>query len=694
MNPDNPLLTDWTTPFKIAPFDLIRPEHFKPAVEEAITVAKNEIEQIVANPGEPDFINTLEALEWAGMLLSRITPILYNLNSSDTSPELQEAAREVSPLLTNFANDITLNPELFRRVKSVYDRKEDLVTDKEQMILLDRRYRGFIRGGAGLSEKEKERFREITVELSTLALKFEENVLAETNDFTLHLTTEDEIAGLPEGILESAAALAGEKGMDGWLFTLHAPSYVPFMQYAERRDLRETMLRAYGRRAFRNNEYDNRGLVIRIANLRLEMAKLLGYRNYAAYALEERMASTPGEVNGFLETLLEASAPAGRRDLKDIEEYARSLGHEGHVERWDWAYYSEKLRLERFSIDDEALRPYMPLDKVREAVLGLATRLYGLTFTENKGIPVYNEEVTAFEVHDGEHGLTAILMLDFHPRKGKSGGAWMTGFREQSREPLPEEAGTSTHPGKPGNRIIPVVSLVMNFTRPTPSRPSLLSHSEMNTFLHEFGHALHGMLSDCTYESLSGTNVRRDFVELPSQIMENWAWEKEWLDTWAAHYQTGEKIPGEVLHRLRESLTYNEGYACMRQLSFGLLDMAWHTIEEPFSGDIVEFERAAMAKAELLPPADGSCMSVSFAHLFSGGYAAGYYGYKWAEVLDADAYSLFREKGIFDRETAESFRRNILEKGGSREPDELFRAFRGREPSPDALIERSGFRKT
>ena len=375
MNPDNPLLTDWTTPFQIAPFDLIRPEHFKPAVKEAISVAKNEIEQIVANPGEPDFINTLEALERAGMLLSRITPILYNLNSSDTSPELQEAAREVSPLLTNFANDITLNPELFRRVKSVYDRKEELVTDKEQMILLDRRYRGFIRGGAGLAEKEKERFREITVELSTLALKFEENVLAETNDFTLHLTTEDEIAGLPEGILESAAALAGEKAMDGWLSTLHAPSYVPFMQYAERRDLRETMLRAYGRRAFRDNEYDNRGLVIRIANLRLEMAKLLGYRNYAAYALEERMASTPGEVNGFLETLLEASAPAGRRDLKDIEEYARSLGHEDHVERWDWAYYSEKLRLERFSIDDEALRPYMPLDKVREAVLGLATRL-------------------------------------------------------------------------------------------------------------------------------------------------------------------------------------------------------------------------------------------------------------------------------------------------------------------------------
>ena len=392
------------------------------------------------------------------------------------------------------------------------------------------------------------------------------------------------------------------------------------------------------------------------------------------------MASTPEEVNTFLRNLLEASSPAGKRDLKDIEEYARQHGFEGKLERWDWAYWSEKLRMERFSIDDEALRPYMPLDKVRQAVLGLATRLYGLSFRENRSIPVYNDEVSAFEVHDAGRGIIAIIMLDFHPRKGKSGGAWMTGFREQWKED--------------GRRIIPVVSLVMNFTRPTPARPSLLSHSEMNTFLHEFGHALHGMLSDCTYESLSGTNVKRDFVELPSQLMENWAWEKEWLDTWAAHYQTGEKIPVEMLHKLRDSLTYNEGYACMRQLSFGLLDMAWHTLEEPHAGDIVTFERSAMSPAELLPAADGACMSVSFAHLFAGGYAAGYYGYKWAEVLDADAFSLFRERGIFDNETAGSFRHNILEKGGSSEPEELFRLFRGREPSIEPLIERSGFRKT
>ncbi len=685
MTPDNPLLQEWTTPFGIAPFDLIRPEHFTPAVNEAISIARHEIDEIISCPAEPDFHNTIEALENAGSLLNRITPILFNLNSSDTTPELQKAAREVSPVLTAFGNDISLNPDLFRRVKTVYENRDSLGLNPEQMILLDRKYKNFVRGGAGLTDEAKEKFRAVTVELSTLSLKFEENVLAETNDFILHLTNEEDLSGLPEGIREAASALAKEKEMEGWHFTLHAPSFVPFMQYSDRRDLREQMFRAYVRRAFRGNEHDNRELVLRISELRLEMARLLGYGDYASYALEERMASTPDEVRGFLQRLLEASTPAGKRDLHDIEEYARYYGHEGLVERWDWAYWSEKLRLERFSIDDEALRPYMPLEKVREGVLGLATRLYGLTFRENGDIPVYNEEVTACEVHDGDNGIIAILMLDFHPRKGKSGGAWMTGFREQSMETVSD--GKSVR----SRRIIPVISLVMNFTRSTPVRPSLLSHSEMNTFLHEFGHALHGILSDCTYESLSGTNVKRDFVELPSQILENWAWEKEWLDTWAAHYKTGEKIPGEILARLKESLTYNEGYACMRQLSFGLLDMAWHTLTEPFRGDIVAFERAAMTQAELLPPAAGACMSVSFAHLFAGGYAAGYYGYKWAEVLDADAFSLFRERGIFDRETALAFRRNILERGGSREPDELFLNFRGRKPSIDPLIERSGF---
>lgn len=674
---NNPLLGEWDSPFNIVPFDLITPADFRPAIEYAIEKARAEIVDITGNREEPDFTNTIEALEKAGELLNRITPVLFNLNSADTSPELQRAAQEVSPLLTGLANDISLNPELFRRVKYVYDKRETLSLTGEQAILLDRKYKGFVRGGAALSEEDKERFRTITVELATLSLTFEENVLAETNDFELHLQEKNELAGLPEAICEAAEHEAGEKGAAGWIFTLHAPSYVPFMQYSDRRDLREKMFRAYTMRSFRNNEHDNRTLVKRIVNLRLELAQMLGYKDYAGYALEERMASDPGKVTRFLDELLAASSPAGHKDLRDIEEYARSLGFTGRIERWDWAYYSEKLRMSRYNIDDEVLRPFMPLDSVREAVLGLATRLYGLHFTENNQIPKYNKEVTCYEVHDSDRGIIAVLMLDFHPRKGKSGGAWMTGFREERKES--------------GERIIPVVSLVMNFTRPTARKPSLLSHSEMNTFLHEFGHALHGMLADSYYESLAGTNVKRDFVELPSQIMENWSWEKEWLDTWAAHYETGEKIPGETLDRLRESLTFNEGYATMRQLSFGLLDMAWHMIQSPFDGDITLFEREAMAPAEILPVAEGSCMSVSFGHLFAGGYAAGYYGYKWAEVLDADAFSLFRERGIFNKEVAKSFREMILEKGGSEEPDVLFRAFRGREPSVEPLIERCGF---
>ncbi len=677
---ENPLLGKWNTLYSIAPFSEVKPEHFKPAIEHAIGVAREEIDAIVSNNAEPDFINTIEALEKTGELLNRITPVLFNLNSADTTPGLQVAAQEVSPLLTNFANDITLNTELFKKIQAVYNKRVVLGLNAEEYILLDRKYKGFVRGGAALTDEDKAKFRAITVEMSALSLKFEENVLAETNDFELLLTSSDDIAGLPEGVREAATSLARGKGKEGWLFTLHSPSYVPFMQYADRRDLREKMFRAYAVRAFRGNEHDNRAITVRLAGLRAEVARLLGYRDYASYALEDRMASTPEQVNSFLDDLLKASTPAGIHDLKEIEKFASALGLQGKVERWDWAYYSEKLRMKLYNIDDEALRPYMPLEKVKEAVLELATTLYGLTFEENKEIPVYNTEVTAYEVHDGDKGITAILMLDFHPRQGKGGGAWMTGFREQRKEN--------------GERVIPVISLVMNFTRPTPTRPSLLSHSEMNTFLHEFGHAMHGMLSDCTYESLAGTNVKRDFVELPSQIMENWAWEKEWLDTWAKHYQTGEKIPDYILIKLKDSLTYNEGYSCMRQLSFGLLDMAWHTLTGTYDGDIVTFERSAMASSELLPSADGACMSVSFAHLFSGGYAAGYYGYKWAEVLDADAFSLFKEKGIFDHETAMSFRRNILEKGGSREPDELFKAFRGRKPSINALIERSGFNKT
>jgi len=678
-NADNPLLKTWSTPYNVAPFSEIKAADYKPAIEIAIKKALEEVDAIVANPDGPDFNNTIEALEKAGELVNRITPVLFNLNSAETSQEIQAAAMEVSPLLAGLANDISLNAPLFKKIKRVWDQRDMLNLTPEQAILLDRKYKSFLRGGASLSDEDKEKFRALTIELSTLSLQFEENLLAETNDFEMLLTDEADLDGLPDGIKEASATAAKDAGKEGWLFTLHYPSYVPFMQYSKKRELREKIYMAYSMRSFRGNEHDNRENVRHIVNLRLELSRLLGYPDFASYALEERMAESPQRVSTFLNDLLIASKEAGMRDASAVETFARESGFTGRFERWDWAFWSEKLRMKLYNIDDELLRPYMPLDKVEEAVLGLATKLYDVTFVSNDSIPVYHAEVKPLEVKDASGEVIALLMLDFHPRKGKSGGAWMTGYREQYREN--------------DKRVIPVVSLVMNFTRPTPTRPALLSHNELTTFLHEFGHALHGMLTDCTYESLSGTNVKRDFVELPSQIMENWAWEKEWLDQWAAHYQTGEKIPEEILHKLHDSLTYNEGYASMRQISFGLLDMAWHTISEPFEGDIIQLERKSMGPAELLPPVNGTSMSCSFGHLFSGGYAAGYYGYKWAEVLDADAFSLFKEKGIFDKETAASFRKNILEKGGSREPDELFVAFRGREPEIEALIERCGFKK-
>ncbi len=679
LSTDNPLLRQWNTPFNIAPFSEIRASDFKPAIEYAIAKALKEIDAITADTSEPDFRNTVEALEKAGDLINRITPVLFNLNSAETSPELQAAAQEAAPLLTGLANDISLNTELFKRLKAVWNNRENMNLTREEQILLDRKYKSFVRGGASLSDEEKEQFRAITTELSMLSLQFEENLLAETNDFEMLLTNPDDLAGLPDGIREAAAEEAKERGKEGWLFTLHFPSYIPFMQYSERRELREKMFRAYAMRSYRGNTHDNSEIVKRIVTLRLDLANLLGYADFASFALEERMAKRPSMVSAFLTDLLNASLKAGKRDVDDIRAFAKESGFSEELSRWDWAYWSEKLKMKRFNIDDEVLRPYLPLEKVQEAVLGLATRLYDITFIPNREIPVYHQEVKTFEVKDTDGSIIAILMLDFHPRKGKSGGAWMTGYREQYY----------SH----GERVIPIVSLVMNFTRATPARPALLTHSELTTFLHEFGHALHGMLSDCKYESLSGTNVKRDFVELPSQMMENWAWEKEWLDSWATHYQTGEKIPDEILTMLRHSLTYNEGYASMRQLSFGLLDMAWHTLSHPFNGDIISFEREAMSSADLLPYVNGTSMSCSFGHLFSGGYAAAYYGYKWAEVLDADAFSLFHERGIFDKETATSFRKNILERGGSEEPDILFELFRGRKPDSQALIERCGFNK-
>jgi len=675
---NNPLLDKWNTPFGTPPFNLFETTHFKPAVEEAIKSAAEEIKIITDNTDRPDFENTIASLDRAGETLGRITSVLFNLNSAETNKAIQEVTQEVSPILTRFSNDITLNEKLFERIKTVSGSKETSGLNTEQKILTERKFRNFMLGGAALKEEERKRFRAISEELATLSLKFEENVLEETNSFELYITERRDLAGLPESLIQMAAMEADLRKKQGWVFTLHFPSYVPFMQYSENRYLREKMLKAYSSRAFRNNEFDNSQNVLKIVNLRLEIARMLGFSTFAEMVAGDRMADTPEKVEKFQEELYQASKPAASRDFDHIRHFAESTGHTSTIERWDWAYFSEKLKKKLFDIDDEILKPYFSLEKVEAAILNLATTLYGITFIRNYTIPVYNPEVKTFEVYDHYNSFLSILYLDYHPRPGKNGGAWMTSYRDQKNEK--------------GNEVRPLISIVANFTRPSETRPSLLSFNELTTLLHEFGHSLHGMLTKCTYEGLSGTNVARDFVELPSQFMENFAFEKEWLDSWATHYITGEKIPDEIMSKIKESSTFNEGYACYRQLSFGFLDMAWHTIKNPVNTNISDFETSAMAKTDLFPPVKGLNMSASFGHIFGGGYAAGYYGYKWAEVLDADAFSYFRETGIFNKETAASFRKNILEKGGSEKPQDLYVSFRGKEPSIDALLIRSGLK--
>jgi peptidyl-dipeptidase Dcp len=674
----NPLLQVWETPFGTPPFDKIKTIHYKPAVEEAIKIAEEEIKKITENPEPAGFENTIAALDRSGETLGKISSVLFNLNSAETNKELQGVTREISPVLTRFANDITLNEKLFQRIRTVYEIKEVSGLTTEQKILTERKYRNFILGGAGLNNDYRQRFREISEELATLSLKFEENVLEETNSFELHVVDKKDLAGLPESIIEMASIEAKNRNKQGWVFTLHFPSYVPFMQYSEKRDLRRKMLFAYSSRGFRGNDFDNSQNALKIANLRLEIANILGFSTFAEMILGDRMADNPEKVEVFLEELFQASKPAALRDFEHLKTFAESQGHTGVIERYDWAYYSEKLKKNLYNIDDEILKPYFSLNKVEEAILGLATKLYGIRFVNNSTIPVYHSEVKTLEVYDNDGTFLSILYLDYHPRPGKNGGAWMTSYRDQKHEN--------------GKEVRPLISIVTNFTRPSATRPSLLSFNELTTFLHEFGHSLHGMLSECSYEGLSGTNVARDFVELPSQFMENYAFEKEWLDTWATHYITGEKIPDEIIRKIKEASIFNEGYACFRQLSFGFLDMAWHTITKPVSLSISDFESEAMAKTELFPPIEGANMSSSFGHIFGGGYAAGYYGYKWAEVLDADAFSHFTDTGIFNSDTASSFRRNILEKGGTDKPHDLYVRFRGKEPSIEALLKRSGLK--
>jgi peptidyl-dipeptidase Dcp len=675
---DNPLLENWDTPFGTPPFNRFTISHFKPAIEEAIKLASEEIASISGNQDEPVFENVIAALDRAGDKLGDIASVLFNLNSAETSNEMQAVTQEISPLLARFSNDITLNKELFLKVKSVFDLREAAELNREQMMLLEKNFRNFVLGGADLDDKNKLRFREISEELAHLQIKFEENVLEDTNAFELHITDINDLAGLPDGFIEMAKLDAKNRNKEGWVITLHAPSYIPFMKYSTNRTLKELLFKAYGSRAFHNDAHDNRELAARIVNLRLELAALLGFKNFAELALVDRMAETAEKAGIFLTELHTASKPAAIRDLEKVKKFAAEDGFTGELERWDWAYYCEKLQKAQFDIDDEVLKPYFVLGNVERGIFDLAEILYGIRFIPNSSIPVYHPEVKTWEVRDVDGTFMAILYIDYFPRTGKNGGAWMTSFREQR-----VQNGKDTRP---------LISIVANFTRPTDTRPSLLTFNEVTTFLHEFGHSLHGMLTKCTYEGISGTSVARDFVELPSQFMENFAFEKEWLTSWARHYISGEIIPERLIDKIKASSTFNEGYACNRQLGFGFLDMAWHTITTPFKENLTEFEFEALAKTELFPAIDGLNSSVSFTHIFAGGYAAGYYGYKWAEVLDADAFEYFKETGIFNKATACSFRKNILEKGGTDKPQNLYRAFRGKEPSIEAFLERSGLK--
>ncbi|MFW5758835.1 MAG: M3 family metallopeptidase [Bacteroidota bacterium] len=678
MQEKNPLLTDFSTPYQTPPFGEIKHEHYIPAFKTSIEEAKKEIESIATNSEKVNFQNTIEALSFSGEKLNTVSSVFFNLNHAETDQQMQQIARDVSPDLTDFHHDVLFNKNLFARVKEVYENRdqEDLTT--EQMMLLEKTYKGFTRNGANLSEEKKEKLRGISRELSQLSLRFSDNVLAETNGWYLHLTSKEELSGLPESSLEAAKQAAKAKEVDGWVITLNAPSYIPFMRYSDRRDLRQKLYMAYAKRANKDNEYNNTEILTRIANLRLEKAKLLGYDTHADFVLEETMAQSAERVNNFLKTLTDAALPKAKDELKEVQEYARSIGFKENIESWDWSYYSEKLRKEKYDFDEELTRPYFELEKVKKGVFDLTQKLWGLTYKRNYDIDVYHPDVYVYEVFDEDNELISVLYLDFFPREGKSAGAWMTSFREQHR--------------KDGKNIIPHVSIVCNFSKPTDTKPSLLTFNEVNTFMHEFGHALHGMLSDVTYPDLSGTNVYRDFVELPSQIMENWSVEKEFLDMFAIHYQTNEPMPQEMIEKIIESEKYHAAYATVRQLSFGLNDMAWHSITEPVALQAEEFERKAMQPVQLFRWIDGTLMSTAFSHIFAGGYAAGYYGYKWAEVLDADAYSAFKENGIFDRETAKSFRENILSKGGSEHPMELYKKFRHREPSIDPMLERDGLK--
>lgn len=669
------LTSTFNTKHNTAPFSAIKLQDYKPAFIENIAAAKAEIDAIITNSDAPTFENTIVALDFAGEQLDRLSSIFFNLNSAETNDEMQKIAQEVSPLLTEFSNDIALNEDLFKRVKSVYDQKDSLNLTIEQATLLDKKFKGFSRNGALLNEEDKLKLREIDTELAKLKLTYGENVLAETNNYQLYITNEEDLKGLPDGAKEMAASLAKSKELEGWVFTLDFPSYLPFVTYVDNRELRKEIAIAAGKKSFQDNEFDNKENVKRIVALRHKRANLLGYKSHSDFVLEERMAQNPEKVLSFLNDLLEKAKPAAQKEFAQLTAFAKDLDGIDQLEKWDGAYYSEKLKQKLFNFDDEILKPYFKLENVLNGAFTIAEKLFGITFKEVFDIDKYHEDVQTFEVLDFEGQLVAIFYADFFPRKGKRNGAWMTSYKSQAI--------------KNGINERPHVSIVCNFTPPTETKPSLLTFNEVTTLFHEFGHALHGMLANTTYPSLSGTSVYWDFVELPSQVMENWCYEPEALALFAKHYETGEVIPQEYVEKIKESASFLEGMATLRQISFGLLDMTYHGKSQAIE-DVKAFEKQAMAGTSLYPDVAENCMSTSFSHIFQGGYSSGYYSYKWAEVLDADAFAYFQEKGIFNKEVATKFKDNVLSKGGTELPMELYKKFRGQEPKADALLKRAG----
>ena len=678
---ENPLLQPYHTLHDTTPFDRIRLEDYEPAIRKGMEAEDAEIQQIIDNPEAPTFENTVLALEQSGKLLDRVTTVLFNLMSAETCDELDAIAEKLMPELSEHANNISLNEKLFDRIKQVYQQKDRLTLTQEEQRLLEKTYDGFQRNGANLSEKDKETYRNLSMELSSLTLKFSQNHLKETNKYELVLTDEADLEGLPESTREAAALTAKETGNEGWAITLQAPSYVPFMKYSKRRDLRKQLYLAYNTQCTHDDEFNNEEIVKKLVNLRMQIAQLLGFTDYADYVLRKRMAEDSTHVYKLLNDLLEAYTPKALQEVEEIKQLAcKQEGTDFQLMPWDFSYYAEMLKEQKYALNEEELRPYFELEQVKQGVFGLATKLYGITFKENKDIPVYHPDVQAYEVFDRDGSYLAVLYTDFHPRAGKRSGAWMTSYKEQ----WIESDGTNSRPH---------VSVTMNFTKPTAEKPALLTFSEVTTFLHEFGHALHGMFANTRFQCMSGTNVYWHFVELPSQIMENFAIEKEFLNTFARHYQTGEPIPETLIQRIIDASNFNVAYACLRQVSFGLLDMAWYTRQTPFESDVKAYEKEAWKKAQVLPQPEETCMSVQFGHIMSGGYSAGYYSYKWAEVLDADAFSVFKEKGIFNTDVARSFRENILSKGETEHPMTLYKRFRGQEPTIDALLKRNDIKR-